>query len=197
MIALPVLLVAVATSPLFTGRADPSPAAEATAPATVATPAATVAPALPAPALPSSASSTPATPESPTAPNPVATHAPGVAPAIVPANTTYQYRFIPAQPKVVTAGAPQIYAVYLNNKKLRSLGPILIRVLTSPNVVKVASSSNGRMGLVPNVGPGDFEANSKLPKLPFVASGITTTIDFIATTAAGKKVTVGVPVELQ
>jgi len=198
VIALPVFLAviaAIAAAPLAQASAVPVPVATAPVPTGVPTP---IAPTTtPAPVATPSAVPTPAAP--PTAVTPPASTAPaagGAAPAIVPASAAYQYRFVPSQPKVVAAGQPQIFAVYLNAKKLRSLGPIAIRVLTSTNVVKVTSSSNGRAGAVPSVAPGDFEANSKLPKLPFVASGITTTIDFIATSAAGKKVTVAVPVEL-
>ncbi len=109
----------------------------------------------------------------------------------------YAYRFIPRQAAHPSADQPQILAVYLNAKTLRSLGPIDIRVIASANVVKVTSSSNGHAGTVPNVAPGDFEAASKLPKLPIIASGITTTLEFTALSASGKKVTVRVPIVLQ
>lgn len=87
--------------------------------------------------------------------------------------------------------------MYLNSKKLRSQGPIAIRVTTSSDVVKVVTSSNGRQGNVPKISDGDFEASSMLPKLPLIASGIRTTIDFIAVGPGGKRVTVPVPVVLQ
>ena len=194
MIALPVLLVALAASPLFTSHAEPNSTTAATESAATPASSATALPSAPLATTPPAPAPTPATGSTPSSePSPAA----GAVPAIVPADATYQYRFIPSQPKVVAAGQPQIFAVYLNAKKLHSLGPIAIRVLTSANVVKVTTSSNGREGVVPKIATGDFEAKNKLPKLPFVASGITTTIDFVATTAAGKKVTVGVPVALQ
>ena len=108
----------------------------------------------------------------------------------------YHYRFVPHQPAHLAAGDPQIFAVYLNDKQLRSLGPIDIRVETSPEVVKVVSRSNGRDGIVPLVAPGVFVANGRLPKIPFIAEGMSLDIQFIATTADGRKVTVGVPVRL-
>jgi len=109
----------------------------------------------------------------------------------------YDYRFVPRQPDHPAAGQPQIFAVYLNSKKLKSLGPIDIKVATTPNAVKVLTRSNGREGTVPMIAPGDFEAKSKLPKLPFIASGISTTLEFIAVGADGQRVSVSVPVILQ
>lgn len=114
-----------------------------------------------------------------------------------PATAAYAYRFVPGQPSHLEQDQPQIFAVYLNAKALHSQGPIDIRVVTSGNVVKVTSSSNGRAGTVAQIGPGDFQAHSKLPKLPRIVTGITTTLDFTAVSATGKKVTVGVPIQLQ
>jgi len=116
---------------------------------------------------------------------------------IAPASAEYPYRFVPAQPATYAAGAPQIFAVYLNSHTLVSHGPIQIRVVTSGNVVKLVTHSNGQTGTVPKVRAGDFEAKSKLPAIPFIASGITTTLEFEATSASGKTVTVGVPVSLK
>ncbi len=113
-----------------------------------------------------------------------------------PTPNPYTYRFVPRQPANVVPGQPQIFAVYLNAKHLRSHGPILIRVETSPNVVMVQSKSNGRGGAIPMIAPGVFAANSTLPAIPFIASGMTTDLVFIATSADGRSVTVRVPVEL-
>ena len=104
---------------------------------------------------------------------------------------------MPRQPDHPAAGQPQIFAVYLNSNKLKSAGPIDIKVATSPDVVKVMTVSNGREGIIPMLAPGDFEAIGKLPKLPIIASGVTTTLDFVAIGPNGKRVTVPVPVTLQ
>ncbi len=106
----------------------------------------------------------------------------------------YKYRFVPRNGG--RAGGPTIYAVYMNDKKLRSLGPINIKVSTTPDVVKVVSRSNGREGIVPLITPGNFEATSTLPKIPFIAAGMTLEIEFIATTATGRTAIVRVPVLL-
>jgi len=70
-------------------------------------------------------------------------------------------------------------------------------VTTSPDVVKVVSRNGGREGVIPEVVPGDFEAASKLPKVPFIASGMTLDLEFVATGASGAKTTVRVPVKLK
>jgi hypothetical protein len=167
-------------TPVPTGTATPAPASAApatSAPTIVESPASGVSPAATASLAPA-----PTATPSPTSP---ATASP------------YAYRFVPRQPAHPEPGAPQIFAVYLNGKTLRSRGPILIKVETDLGTVKVTSRSNGREGIVPRIAPGDFEAASTLPKIPFIASGITTYLDFIATSASGLKTTVRVPIALQ
>ncbi|MBD5605247.1 MAG: hypothetical protein IAI48_09180, partial [Candidatus Eremiobacteraeota bacterium] len=119
------------------------------------------------------------------APVPAVTVTPSAAPAVTVTATPspYHYRFIPHVPQHPAPGDPIIYAVYLNEEKLRSLGPIDIRVETSPEVVKVVSRSNGRDGVVPMLSPGVFVATGKLPKIPFIAEGMSLDLSFIATTA--------------
>jgi hypothetical protein len=121
----------------------------------------------------------------------------GATPAASDTPVPYTYRFVPRQPDNPAPGTPAIYAVYLNDKKLHSQGPIDIKVTTSPEVVKVVSRSGGQEGVIPMVAPGDFEANSKLPKVPFIASGMTVYLDFVATGPTGIKTTVRVPVQLK
>lgn len=122
---------------------------------------------------------------------------PGPVEPIPAPSSDYPYRFVPSQPASLATGAPQIFAVFLNSKSLVSHGPIAIRVVTSGNVVKLETNSNGQTGNVPKIRPGIFEAKSTLPAIPFIAAGVTTTLDFVATSASGKKVTVGVPVQLK
>jgi hypothetical protein len=131
---------------------------------------------------------------------PAGSPGPAGSPLPAPTSTTtpnpYTYRFVPRQPDHVAPGTPQIFAVYLNSQQLHSLGPILIKVSTSPDVVKVVSENGSSAGIVPMVSPGDFEATGKLPKVPFIASGIGIYIDFIATGPTGVKTTVRVPVKI-
>ncbi len=128
---------------------------------------------------------------------PTATPSPGPSPSPSGSPIAYGYRFVPRQPEHPEPGAPQIIAVYLNSKTLVSQGPISIKVWTDPGTVKVTSSNGGRQGIIPMVSPGDFEANSKLPKFPFIASGMTLDLEFTAIAADGRRTTVHVPVALK
>lgn len=167
-----VFLAASALSSAPPAASSASPAAPA-APAAAASPAATAAP-----------SAEPSAEASPS-PTPAASPVP------------YAYRFVPRQPDNPAPGTPQILAVYLNDKKLRSLGPFDIKVATSPDVVKVVTGSGGQDGDLTMVAPGDFEAASKLPKVPFIAKGMIIYLQVIATGQSGAKTTVRVPVQLQ
>ncbi|GAC1500604.1 MAG: hypothetical protein NVS1B2_25280 [Vulcanimicrobiaceae bacterium] len=172
----PTAMHALVATPPGSGIATGSPTAAASATPTAAPTAA--APVMPAPVTPGT----------------VPASAPGV--SATPTESPYHYRFVPRIRANRSAATPQIYAVYLNEKQLRSLGPIRIKVETTPNVVKVTSRSNGRDGNVPLVSPGDFEASSMLPKIPFIAAGMTVDLEFIATTAEGRTSVVRVPVRL-
>jgi hypothetical protein len=141
----------------------------------------------------------PGTPPPTTAPREPATATPSAPPPAASATPeiVYGYRFVPRQPDHVAPGAPQIFAIYLNSKSLVSRGPIDMKVLTDPGTVKVTSGSGGRQGEIPRIAPGDFEATSTLPKIPFIAAGMTVQLQFIATGADGEKLTVKVPVTLK
>jgi hypothetical protein len=140
------------------------------------------------------ATPTPATPPASATPTPAASGAPATPATPNP----FTYRFVPHQPERIVPGVPQIFAVYLNSNKLVSKGPIDIKVMTDTGTtVKVTSKSNGREGVIPMVGPGDYEAYSTLPKIPFIAAGMTVKLEFIATSAEGRKVSVQIPVELK
>jgi hypothetical protein len=127
------------------------------------------------------------------------TATPSPEPSPIPSGTpiAYGYRFVPHQPEHPEPGTPQIFAVYLNSKTLVSQGPISIKVWTDAGTVKVTSSNGGRQGVIPMIAPGDFEANSKLPKIPFIASGMTVDLEFTAIAADGRRTTVSVPVALK
>ena len=163
-------------------------------------------PAGPAPAVPTPLVSAPSAAPTPPATAPitpvplgtrvmVTTPVPGT--AIPDSSSEFAYRFVPKRPDHVAPGAPQIFAVYLNTKVLRSLGPIHIKVLTDPGTVKVTSRSNGREGLIPMISPGDFEALSTLPKVPFIADGMEIQLEFIALGQNGQHLSVHVPVTLR
>lgn len=187
-----VLLFGLALQPAPPATPSDEPPAPTPTPVTSALP-------KPAPSVsPSSAAPEPVPEATPAAtPTAAASPTPTAAAAPTPPAIVYGYRFVPRQPDHVPAGQPQIFAIYLNSKKLKSLGPIDIKVTTSPDVVKVFTRSNGREGAIPMLGSGDFEAMGKLPRLPIIASGISTNIEFVAVGANGKRVTIPVPVLLQ
>ena len=133
--------------------------------------------------------------------SPVASASPGAsaAPSPVPSSSSspYKYRFIPQLPAQPAAGQPLIYAVYLNDSALRSRGPIQIKVVTTPDVVKVTSGGGGRSGVIPRIATGDFETSSTLPPIPFLARGVSVDLLFTATNVSGKTFTVDVPVKVR
>lgn len=194
MIAASLLALALAgprpSTPLIAQATTPAPGVAATAsPNAGRSAAGSPTPLAPAPAATPSAEQTTPTPLSTPTPAPRALSAPTPSP--------YGYRFVPRQPSHLAPGQPQIFAVYLNGKKLHSRTAIRIKVETSPDVVKVVSRSNGREGIVPLVAAGDFEATSLLPKIPFIAAGMSADLEFVATGPDGRKATVRVPVSLE
>ncbi len=146
------------------------------------------------PAAPPSAAAPEAGPSAPA--TPVAPPAEPPAPRATSDPATYGFRFIPAAPKDPQA-EPLIYAVYLNDRTLHSGGTIRIKVVTTPDVVKVVSRGGGRGGPIAEIAPGDFEASGALPVIPLIAQGATVNLQFVATGADGKSVTVTVPVRLR
>jgi len=118
------------------------------------------------------------------------------APEATPTPSPLKFRFLPHYPANPAPGQPVIYAVYLNDDHLRSHQPIMIRVETNDAVVKVETGASGRSGIVPNVEPRVFYANSILPKVPFIAAGMTMQFKVVGTSANGRKDTVTFPVKL-
>jgi len=192
--ALAVLATPVPSGP---GAATASPPAAA-APATAAPSAAPSGAALPSatPIAAPSAAASPVAPSpaaEPAAPATPATLRPASAAPATAAGATipYAYRFVPYPPK--DANSPRIFAVYLNDKVLHALGPIDIRVDTSPDVVRVEEHTGKRSYAIPMTAPGRFISSGKLPKVPFIAHGIGVVLDFEAFDAAGRSTTVEVP----
>ncbi len=140
----------------------------------------------PAPSLTPMASPT-ATPTRSPSPTPIASPSPTATPI-------YRYRFVPQPPSSPDPTAPQIYAVYLNSAQLHDT--IAIRVVTNAVVTKVYSKSGGQSGQLTPSGPGEFTAASKLPKIPFIARGISVNLDIVAYSADGRSTTVRVPVKV-
>jgi hypothetical protein len=102
------------------------------------------------------------------------------------------YRTVFKPPATADPAQPVILEIDLNEKVLHAV--IAIRVVTSENVVKVISRSNGRTGEITRVGPGEFEVAAKLPKVPFAWN---VTLEFVATTADGRSTSVKIPVRVK
>lgn len=176
-----VLAVALATAtptPSPTSTPLPSPAASQS-PAPLPEPGATVTPGATESAAP--------------LPNASASAAPTPVPTPTP---NYKYRFTPPPNPGAESGSPQILEIDLNDKQLTPHGKIAMRVLTSPDVVKVITRSNGREGPLQQIAPGEFIANGSIPGIPFIAHGWKINIEFVATTADGRTTSVKVPVTL-
>jgi hypothetical protein len=178
----PWLLLAFA---LATPAATPTPAPTA-APTAVPTPAPTAGAATPLPSAVPVVS--PAPSETPSAtPSAIPSQWP-TRPPLPPMN----YKTVPKPVASPDPNQPLILEIDLNEKLINGL--IAIRVVTSPSVVKVVSSSNGYSGQLPQVGPGEFAAVHSVPKLPLTWS---TSIVFVATSADGRAATVKVPVKIK
>jgi hypothetical protein len=119
-------------------------------------------------------------------PAPVLTASPTPSPRPTP---IYHFKFVPPVKASSNPDDPQILEVDLNSQTLH--GTIAMRILTNAVVTKVVTSSNGRSGSVPQIGPGEFAATSSVPKFP-----ITITLEFVASTADGRSTSVKIPVKL-
>jgi hypothetical protein len=190
------LLVLLGSGPTSQGT-PPAPAPLALPsplPAPSPSPSAT-APGSPSAQPPASATQPPASgtepPAAATPPPAVPTPPPTATPAPAP---TFAYRFVPKAQASPDPSAPQIIEVDLNSRVLH--GTIAIRVLTNAVVTKVENHTNGRADVIPQTGPGEFIAVSKLPNIPFFARGMGYSLEFVAFAADGTKTSVKVPVKL-
>ncbi len=164
--------------------------------------AAALATSLPSPfPSPSATASGPAVTESPSAAPTPSPNESGTPPSATPspaptATPVYKYRVVPSPKPSAASDDPAILEIDLNDEKLTPHGKIAMRVLTTPNVVKVVTRSNGRDGVLQQTAPGEFVANGSIPGIPFLAHGWKVNIEFVASTADGRTTSVKVPVTL-
>jgi hypothetical protein len=105
------------------------------------------------------------------------------------AQTVYGYTFTPP----TATGTPRIISVELNSDRLRAGGPIDIRVTTTPDVVRVVTGSGRRQGTLSRIRSGVFTSDSTLPHVGGLLS-VGIKLHFVASTAAGKTISIDVPV---
>lgn len=168
-------------------------------PAPSPSPVTSAGPAAPATPQPSPSASPPVTPAPGESVVPQPSASPSATPSAFPSPTAtpvYKYRVKPSPNPSAASDGPAILEVDLNDKQLTPHGKIAIRVLTSPDVVKVVTRSNGREGPLQQTAPGEFIGNGSIPGIPFIARGWKVNIEFVASTADGRTTSVKVPVTL-
>ena len=139
----------------------------------------------PAPA-PTSSAGTPA-------PVPTQTSTPLAAPLPNP----YGYILTPPPATQSPGDGPHILQIALNDRTIHAGGPLLVRVLTSPNVVGVEARALGRFIAIPASGPGTFSLQYTLPSgIPFWLMNKNYDIVIAAATPDGRQITMTVPLTL-
>jgi len=154
------------------------------------------------------------------APSPVPLPSPGPAapaaasPALVPSATTTPVPPTPTpspqpsgspnpfayvvDPTPGPSGAPRIVEIALNDRVLHKGGPLLVRVMTSPDVTTVVARTMGRELGIPQGGPGYFSGQDQLPSaIPFFLLNRTYQIEFVASTADGRSTSYTLPIRLE
>jgi hypothetical protein len=186
-------------SPVATAAAAPAATSPAPNPSAAPAPIGTSGPATPIPATPAPVpSATPAPTAMPTvAPSP--TPAPTEAPTPTPTPTPNPFSYIinPAPVPVTTPDGPHILQVAVNDRHIRLGGPLIVRVVTSANVVGVEARALGRFIAIPQSAPGLFGLIYTLPDgIPFWLLNRNYTVVIAAATADGRQTTVAVPMLL-
>jgi hypothetical protein len=104
------------------------------------------------------------------------------------------YTITPAPSSSAGPDAPVILRVELNKQNFSDHDEIDMQVTTSANVVKVTNQELGHGGTLRQVASGLFAGHGKVEGVPFFLKGMHVDMHYTATTEAGLKVTVSVPV---
>jgi hypothetical protein len=183
------------------GAAAPAPSTEASAPAPepLVPPPTPTRPAPPQPAptsapIPSASPSLAAPPSVPTPGAPATTPPPALpAPTAIP----FSYIITPTPVPVSNPDGPHILEVLLNDRHIRVGGPLLVRVITSANVVGVEARALGRFIAIPQSSPGLFALAYVMPDgIPFWWLNRSYNIVIAAATADGRQTSVSFPMVL-
>jgi hypothetical protein len=190
----PIPAAAPATPPAASasGAATPLPTPSAPAQPSPQEPPPQAAPQMAPPAAP------PATPQpSPSvaaAPSPSAAAASGAA---APTPNPFGYIITPTPAPATEPDGPHILEVELNDRRIRAGGPLMVRVITSANVVGVEARALGRFIAIPQSSPGLFALAYTLPgAIPFWLLNRNYDIVIAAATADGRQTSVSFPMLL-
>jgi len=179
----------VAPSPGPAAAPQP-PSASPSAPAAEQVPAASTPPATPAPAP---SPQPPPTPPAPLLPPPTTTPVPPP----VATTSPFEYIITPTPVPVTSPDGPHIIEVQLNDRRIRAGGPLVVRVITSANVVGVEARALGRFIPIPQSSPGLFALAYTMPGgIPFWLLNRSYDIVIAAATADGRQTSVSFPMLL-
>jgi hypothetical protein len=125
--------------------------------------------------------------------------APPAAPAPAPSPTPNPFGYIinPTPTPETDPDGPHILQVALNDRHIRAGGPLLVRVVTSANVVGVEARALGRFIAIPQNAPGVFALAYTMPGgIPFWLLNRNYDIVIAAATADGRQTSVTFPMLL-
>jgi hypothetical protein len=178
----------------------PLPAPASPPPAPAVTPAGNPPAPLPAP-QPPPATNAPTPVALPPVPVPTPAGAPLPAPTaaatVSPTTNPFGYIITPTPAPATTPDGPHIIEVDLNDRHIRAGGPLIVRVLTSANVVGVEARALGRFIAIPESSPGLFALAYTMPGgIPFWMLNRDYNIVIAAATADGRQTSVSFPMLL-
>jgi hypothetical protein len=185
------------SSPLPSPQSSPSPSPSPLQSAPVP------GPLIPAPTPQPAASGMPSQPAAPSpaappllnSPNAANSASPSAAPS--PPPNPFGYIITPTPVPATTPDGPHIIEVELNDRRIRAGGPLLVRVITSANVVGVEARALGRFIPIPQSSPGLFNLEYMMPGgIPFWWLNKSYNIVIAAATADGRQTSVSFPMLL-
>jgi hypothetical protein len=122
---------------------------------------------------------------------------PTAAPSPQPSGTPNPFSYV-VDPTPGPSGAPQIIEIALNDRVLHKGGMLLVKVTTSADVTGVIARTMGREIAIPQGAPGYFAGQEQLPDaIPFFMLNRTYQVEFVATTADGRKAAFAIPLRLE
>lgn len=179
------------TAPAIPSSAVPTTGESSPRPSPPATPPSETAPIAAPQSLPSS-------PPSPSAATPPPTSGPApAAPSPSPPVNPFSYIINPPPTPATNPDGPHILQVAINDRRIHAGGPLLVRVVTSANVVGVEARALGRFIAIPQNAPGIFALAYTMPGgIPFWLLNRNYDIVIAAATADGRQTSVSFPMLL-